>query len=370
MTGGFSLAIVQGYIPEYRLSFFSNLADKLRVAGIKLVVVAGSPTGRQASRRDAVNTAPWLRHVEPYRITVGGRVLSFYGTAEHWSDCAGVIFTLRLNSIDYDLELLKRPVSGRKIGAWGHVKAYNRPVRRYTRFLELWKMRACDHLFAYTNSGADFALSCGMSAARVTSVMNSTDLSETFECANLLEEYQVQQFESMHNLVPEKTFGYIGAMDTVKRIDFLAKALDVLWLEDPEIKLVAGGRGDQEEWLAAAMDRGQVVHVGYATSREKALICRVSRALLHPGPLGLIAVEALAFGIPILTVAGNLHGPEYEYLSEGSDVFVSTGGSAAFADLVLEFAQMPLRSSNPRPYPSLNDMVDNFASGVSKMMLR
>jgi hypothetical protein len=118
------------------------------------------------------------------------------------------------------------------------------------------------------------------------------------------------------------------------------------------------------------MSRGQVVPLGYAGAKEKALINQVSEAILNPGRIGLVAVECMAMGISILTTDWKLHGPEFEYLTEGENVFTSADDPTRFADLVVKHIQEPGNSRRPqrKPYPSLEGMVTNFADGVIKMM--
>ena len=363
------VGIVQGYVPAYRVALFSQLAAELGRSNIELTVIAGTPTGSQASRRDAVSHAQWLRRVEPHRIAMGKHVIPVYGTDRHWKECDGVIFTLRTNSVDLDLELLKKSFTRRRVGAWGHIKRYREGETSFKLAIERRKMRRCDHLFSYTRTGARVAIEAGVESENVTAVMNSTSVAEMLAESDSLESAVVQSFEQQHKLKRGKTFGYVGAIDGVKRIDFLADSLDILWRHDPQIKLVMGGRGDQETLLETAINRGQVVRLGYAGPTEKALISRVSEALLHPGPIGLVAVECMALGMPILTTPCSNHGPEYEYLAEGEDVFVAAGDPGKFADLVVSrTGDDGRRSFEPRRYPTLDDMVGNFAGGILKMM--
>lgn len=364
------VAIVQEYIPNYRLNFFSSLADRLSKSNIDIVVVAGTPTGAYASRRDVASQAPWLRHAEPSGIKLRPIAAPFYGSARHWRDCEGVIFSLLGNSFDLNAELFRRLYSRRRIATWGHVKAYVKDANAVDMAIERHQMRLSDHLFAYTKSGADYAIKAGVDPDDVTAVMNSTDVSEMLTQSELMESTVVDDFRQRYNLTRGKTFGYIGGVDAVKRIGFLVDALDILWEIDRQVRLVVGGRGDQEHLLTSAVKRGQVVPLGYAGLKEKALINHVSEALLNPGRIGLLAVECMAMGMPILTTNWKYHGPEYEYLTEGEDVFVSLGGPERFADLVLNHTTDSGGSCRPqpKPYPTLDSMADNFANGVLKMM--
>ena len=158
-------------------------------------------------------------------------------------------------------------------------------------------------------------------------------------------------------------------MDSSKRIDFLAETLEHLWEADRDIKLVVAGEGDHKRLLEPARGRGQVITLGYSGPRDKAMIMRVAQALINPGRIGLVAVDALAVGIPILTTDWNFHAPEYDYLEPGRDVFESPSVVADFSSLPLGMvsADMLLPRHVGRPYPSLDGMIENFSRGVQKM---
>jgi len=159
-------------------------------------------------------------------------------------------------------------------------------------------------------------------------------------------------------------------LDAPKRIAFLAEALDVMWTIDPLARLVVGGRGCDEPLLHAAAQRGQVIMLGYAGPAEKALIASVASALVMPGRIGLIAVEALAMGLPIVTTTWRYHAPEVEYLTEGVTMHTSADNPESFALRALE--AMLLKNERQQGlawrFPRLSDMVGNFTNGVAAML--
>ncbi len=367
------VAIVQRYVARYRHQFYTDLADTLGRSDIDLTVVAASsPPGAHASRRDAAEQpSPWLHRAEARQLSIGPlTVPPFYGTARNWKECDGIILTLRGNSVDLNAELVKKYFTARRVATWGHVKPYVKEGNALDLAIERRQMRLSDHVFAYTRAGADFAVDAGVDPRKVTAVFNSTDVSDTLNLTDSIDKSFVAEFELRNCLTRGKTFGYIGGIDSAKRIDFLAEALEVLWERDPQVRLVVGGRGDQEHLLNAAVSRGQAVLLGYAGAKEKALINRVSEAILSPGAIGLVAVECMAMGVPILTTDWRFHGPEYDYLTEGENVFISAGGPERFADLVVKHTTESDNSRRPqrKPHPTLHSMVENFASGVVAMM--
>lgn len=366
-----TVAIVQSYVARYRVEFYNRLSHKLAGHGFDLRVVAGSPGGVQALRGDGTEQSQWLRFAQPHRKSIGNKAIPpFYGTTRHWRDCDGVILTLRGNSFDLNAELARKPFSRRRVATWGHVGAFVKDPNPVDTAIERRQMILCDHVFAYTQAGADVALESGIATNKVTAVMNSTDVSETLAQSDSISRESIDEFEWRHGLTRGKTFGYIGGIDSPKRVDLLAVALDIVWERDPHIKFIVGGRGDKEHLLSSAADRGQVIRLGYAGPHEKALINHVSEYIVNPGRIGLLAVECMAMSLPILTTDWKYHGPEYEYLTEGVDVFTSSSDPERFADLICSRTARAdqCRRPQPGPYPTLNSMVDNFASGVLRMM--
>ena len=363
---------MQSFVPQYRVPFFEHLVERLAFEGINCVVVAGKQSEWAAARGHPPVAADWLRQVDdPRELSFGRSGPRFYGygTDRYWRDCDGVVMTHRGTDIDLNLELFRKRVSGRRVGVWGHLSRAVKSPNPIDLAVERWQMRRSDHVFAYTQQGAEVAVAVGVRPEKVTAVMNSVDVHELVEAYRTLTEAEIQHFSEVHSLVPGKIFGYIGGLDAAKRIDFLSEVLDYLWASDRQIKLLVAGRGNQHEMLSSAARRGQVVMLGYGGPLEKGLVTRSSQALINPGRIGLVAVDGLAIGIPILTTNWDFHAPEYDYLSPGRDVFASTNEVAGFAELIVGHSNVDGRMPNHtgKPYPGIEEMARNFASGVQSM---
>lgn len=368
------VGIVQSYVPRYRVPFFSRLTKELANSGIECVVIAGEQSEWASARGHPAVRAEWLRLVgDPWEGSVGQRGPRFYGYghARHWRDCDAVIMTHRGTDIDLNLELLRKYIGRRRVGVWGHLSRSVKAPNPLDLAVERWQMRRCDHIFAYTQQGADLAVAGGIPAEKVTAVMNSVEVEDLVAAYSALDETDVRNFVATHSLVPGKTFGYIGGIDFAKRIDFLSEVLDDIWSLDPEIKIVVAGRGNQQELLKPAVDRGQAVMLGYGGPAEKALLGKVSQALVNPGRVGLVAVDCLAIGLPILTTDWDYHAPEYDYLTSDRDVFTSRNDVRSFSRLIVQNISNDgaIRRHTSRSHPTLADMVQNFASGVRAMLV-
>jgi glycosyltransferase involved in cell wall biosynthesis len=178
--------------------------------------------------------------------------------------------------------------------------------------------------------------------------------------------------EYMHHqgLHPGKVVGYVGGLDAPKRVDLLSAILDELWAADPEVKLLLGGAGADLDKLETAVARGQVVPLGHVGGPAKAYLFRSAGVILNPGRIGLLAVETLAAGLPIVTTGAALHAPEHEYLVERESVWTvpdSDARSAAALTLNLLHGDAVESAKRSWDYPTLDDMVRNFRAGVLAM---
>jgi glycosyltransferase involved in cell wall biosynthesis len=358
------LIITQPYVPEYRRSFFENLITKLAESNIECRVAAGRPRKVQAARSDSIE-APWIDRVGTRSVGVLGKRVVLSGAEHLWRPADGVIVAHRGSSIE-----TFRALSARrrklKVGVWGHIANYTSPAHWLDQSLERLQLRMADHVFAYTPSGARFAEAYG--AKSVTTVMNSVDTEKIRTAVAQITPEMSEAFSAQHDLSGKRVFAFVGGLDSSKRIDFLAATLDILWTSDPNIHVLVGGRGDQEHLLETARSRGQVTMLGFVGVHEKALISEAALALLMPGRIGLVAVEALALGLPVLTTDWPYHAPEADYLSAGTSLFSSANEVSAYARLMTGFAPTRTTDRNDWPFPTIEDMVTNFHSGVLTMM--
>lgn len=166
--------IVQTYVPAYRVPLFEGLRHALGTAGIDLHIVAGEPKGTQARRGDAA-ILDWVT-VSPERtLSLGKRTVTLADTSRFWRGSAGVVLPLMGSRIDVYRALAQRRV-GLKVGLWGHVRDYVANSHPLDVAAEKFQMRHADQVFAYTASGASYALEVGVRPQQVTTLHNTVDL--------------------------------------------------------------------------------------------------------------------------------------------------------------------------------------------------
>lgn len=364
------LSIVQPYVPVYRVPFFDALNEVLNREGIELQVLAAEPAGAQAARGDAAGPLPWVRPVDPTFLSVAHRRLQLTSSLSDWRDSDAVIVPLMGTSPD----ALIAGLSGRRkrFGLWGHVAPYTAPPNALDLAVERWLMRRSSRIFAYTPGGANFARAAGIPASKITVVMN------TIDTAGVRGDRHDTGLDEPDELFgPESSFGtapyvaYIGGLDSEKRVDTLAEAMQLLHERGSGLKFVIGGSGVARDLLRPAEQRGQAVYLGFVTPAQKARILRGAAAIANPGRVGLIAVDSLAAKVPIVSTRSAFHAPEHEYLREGDSWFLSEPDPMSFADALEKVALAgPRRSELDWHAPQLDEMVANFAEGVMQLLER
>lgn len=361
--------IVQSYVPRHRVPLFEQLIAQLATHGVQVRVASGSAAdANQADRGDEVRPG-WLERIAWTRIGPAqiSHARKFYRGAD------AVIFPHEGSNLELSAALLARIVGGAtRVGVWGHLRSYVSDSNPFDAAIERWQLRRADRIFAYTATGASFAREAGAAADKIVTLNNTIDTDELSSEIKALDADTVQAFQARFNLVPARTIAYVGGIDESKRIDMLAETLDQLWETQPSVKLIVGGQGRSAGLLDRAVARGQVVQVGYADAKMKALIAATAQFIVNPGRVGLLAVDALAMGLPIVTTNWRYHAPEIEYLTTGKTVFTSADDTRSFARLVSDLLTgdlLPAATDKTQfEIPALSDMVTRYSDGIIAML--
>ncbi|WP_166980728.1 glycosyltransferase [Paramicrobacterium fandaimingii] len=367
------IAIVQPYVPSYRIAFFERVIAELKANGHECFVVSGTPTGDAAVRGDAKSPS-WLKARTTHELSIAGKRLRWHSSWKSWRKADYYVVELSSTSIDSLVTLWCKP--GRTI-TWGHVKSYTSHPNKLSETIKVWQMRRSRLTFAYTHGGAREAISKGLSPDKIVTLMNTIDLNElqqAVETARSISTDAVQlELDVPH---PELTVSMIGSLDSSKRVKFVGDVLDELWKIDRKILLLVGGLGKDSWMLDAASKRGQVRMLGRVDSILKAKMSKVSQLLINPGRIGLIAPESFVLGLPILTTDWPFHAPENEYLEIGTDSLLLPNDPQKFAvtlrnqihDESLTDLRMACRAKSGTP--SLEHMVKAFSDGILDVVER
>jgi glycosyltransferase involved in cell wall biosynthesis len=182
----------------------------------------------------------------------------------------------------------------------------------------------------------------------------------------------VEAFQSRYGLTPGRTALFLGGVDKAKGIDFLLESARQAERLLPRFVLLVGGAGQDLPKVRSAQAEGAPVRaLGRLDGAEKALALRAADVLAIPEWIGLVAVDSLVAGRPVVSTFHPSHSPEHEYLVPGATaMFVGHSAGAyarAMTDLLdsgEQLAAMQENCVNQSAHYSLNQMIDNFVEGV------
>lgn len=364
----FKVGIIQDYVPSYRAKFFEKLRKNLLEHGIDLQLLSFLPLGTQLARGDFVHL-DFLNNFPQWQIQIGTRSIVFPKQVRQFRNYDALIGPLRGSSFSTNIMIFHCLKFGKPYGLWGHLRNYVNSDNSLDLFVEKAQMRNATSIFTYTNSGKMFGIEQGIESDKIFVLNNTFDLSELkSEIENISAEEISELCKRLH-LKKGKTLLYIGGLDTSKRIDFLASVLNEIWTKDKEIKLLVIGEGQDKHLLDNAVNRAQV-HFLDNSQRIKALAGKVSKLIVMPGRVGLIAVDAIALGIPIVTTNYKFHAPEFEYLVEGKSKFSSKFDTpSSYSELLMALMSTKHALTFSENPPSIENMLSAFEKGIQRLKL-
>lgn len=302
--------IIQEYVPTYRVGFFAGLSEGLAQEGHTLVVRAGKASRDQAARRDGVEGHPWQAPLRQCSMRLLGRRVTFRRLGSSCGDSRPDVMVIELarRNVDaYRVFLPRRWWPAKRIIFWGHGRDYTKQSTRLEQWLLAKLAGRASHVWVYTEGGR--AALPMVPDSQLTVLRNSVD---TRALESHLEVVRVDGVRP----VPGH-FIYIGGLDASKSVPLLLHAFDVVLQRCPHAKLTIAGDGRLADLVRNyASSRAAVKYVGRVDGRSKAELLASGQVFINPGRVGLVAVECLYAGLPLITCASARHAPEIEYLEE------------------------------------------------------
>ena len=368
------IVILQAYVPSYRVKFFEELIAKAHRVGIDIVVAAGAPSGYMAHRKDSVQP-PFVVPIMQKELKAFGRrvALRLWPRVARHADL--VVLEQARRNLDIYRLLVPKPLRRTNIALWGHGADYAGSMGSLDKFLRRILTRESDWFFAYTSEGIKSVLRQGVDATRATELKNSTDTTELLKDLAAVNGSKRAAYRRLHSL-GDKTAAYVGGLDAGKRISMLLEAGAEIAKQVPEFKLIIAGDGSSRTAVEeAAAQYPWLLYAGAVTGEDKALILSSAAILTIPGSIGLVAVDSLIAGVPILTTNDNRHGPEFAYLDPGKTVEVATSNTAAYATAVISLLNDSARLEAMSEACvaasdgySIEHMADNFLHGIRQFL--
>lgn len=369
------VVVIPRYVAAYRVPFFDALDARLTAHGISLVVAEGRPPPSMERRRDARrgrwSVALASRWWRVGRYEIGWRSLRALTLADN----DVVVIEQALKNLDTYGLLLRRRSRRPRIAFWGHGRTYSLPHNGPREWLKQRLTRRGDWLLVYTESGARSAAEGGFPADRITILRNTIDTGDLRRAIDAASEDVRSEMRTALGLTPGRTALFLGGVDAAKGIDFLLTSAAAVRKRIPDFVLLIGGEGDELEQVRARTEGDDAIRIlGRLDGPSKARALAVADVLLIPQWIGLVAVDSLVSGVPIVSTDNPSHGPEREYLVDGVTAVFTEPTVEDYADGIIALLADPGRlaslqeacSRESREF-SIDAMVDSFVRGIEQM---
>jgi glycosyltransferase involved in cell wall biosynthesis len=359
--------LVEARLPAYRLPTWSALRDELHGRGVGFDLAVGTPARTHARRNDE-RQVPWALRCPTAFHTIGPLDLRNITSAPLLGDL-GVTHVILEQALT-DLGTYRTWITARRrateVALLGHGRNYSHSGTSLRNELKARLTLRADWFFAYTAGGADQLVRKGFPVERITVIGNSTSVPDPPR------DDELEAYSRGLGLPAGPTALFLGALQSRKGLDELCEAAVVVAGRHSGFRLLLGGDGPLAASLAEKSRSGYpITPLGHLDQAHKALALAACDFVVVPRQLGLVVVDALAAGRPIVTMSGQWHGPESEYLTDGGDSIWSEPSVSGLAESMCRLIESPdllaaMQERAKRAYTavSMDAMVSNFADGV------
>ncbi|WDQ99677.1 glycosyltransferase family 4 protein [Devosia sp. J2-20] len=355
---------------KFRLPFHERLRVELDACGIDYKYIY-SESDTNDGKGD-VQAPTWGTSVPLITWRWGPRRISFQCAMTATRNDDLVILQQQNNLLGNYPIIISRRLRGKKVALFGHGKNFQsmKPEGSAEAFKRWWSRRV-DWWFAYTDECARVVREMGFPADKVTVFNNAIDVSSiSTEMSTLnretLAELRAADFQGSQNIGV-----YVGGLYAGKRINLLLESADQIREGVPDFQLIVIGGGPEKALVEqAALTRPWVRYVGPKFGPAKTELVALGNVLLMPGAVGLVVLDAFAYGLPLVTTRSSKHGPEISYLVDGENgVIVENDEDYAAAVVTLltnseERARLAKNAASCLQTYNIENMVKAFRNGI------
>lgn len=343
--------------------------------GIELAIAAGVPQADAAMRKDSSPKGSLDFPIEQRHISFGKRQVflrSLRGSLSEYDPDFVIVEQAIKNLEIYPLLFRHLFKIGPRLAMWGHGRSYSTQQSSLEANWKQYITRRSDWFFSYTHEGAKYLVSRGFEPSRITVLRNTIDTRELRSQLKSITELDLANFRGEQCIEKGKTGLFIGGVDSHKGIDFLLASAIQMEKIMPGFVLLVGGDGSLANDVKLLQDKGGPVrYLGRLDGQEKALALRSADILMVPQWVGLVAVDSIISGIPIVTTNHPSHSPEFEYLKPNESTFVTNPEVDSYAreSVTLLGDSQKLRGARARLEVDseglgITDMGDRFVAGI------
>ena len=366
--------VIQPYVPSYRVPLFHQVKTLLADEGIDFVVTAGASQGDDLYREDDETTTTADAVLDQRTLNGMGRTLLWrpVGSTLAKFDPQWVIVEQAIKNLESWPLILRQRLPGQpKVAMWGQGRTYSTHQSRVESRVKMWLTMHADWFFSYTDAGQEHVIRAGYPPERTTVLRNATDTSALKLLLSSITPQELQSYKANLGIEAGPIALFMGGVDERKGISFLLEALESIHQKIPAFTLLVAGTGKSTNKVESAQAAGLPVRIlGRVSGREKALALAAADIVTIPEWVGLVAVDAMSSGVPVVSTAHPSHSPEIEYLIDAGTVLFAPHepGSYAFAveEMLRNLDEWSLRAAKQQSLSTLSieSMAQNFVTGI------
>jgi len=357
----------------YRVPFMNELGDRLAAMDGALLVAESAAPPSIAQRKDERHGV-YGRPVDTKWFRLGGREIGVRRVDEAIREFSPdyVVLQQELRNLESYPLIAGARMRKFEVGFWGHGRSYSTPQSRLEASAKQWLTRRTKWFFAYTQAGADHVVKNGFPRVRTTVLNNTIDTAVLRRDLESVDDREVADFRTRLGLSAGKTALFIGGVDDAKGISFLLDATPRIGEMLPGFVLLIAGDGARRADVQNAEAKGAPIrYLGRLDGREKALALKAADVMAIPEWIGLVAIDSLTAGKPIVTTHHHSHSPEHEYLEDGVTCVYSAHDPSSYASKLvnllsdnLQLVDMQTACLRRSHDFSIDLMADNFLQGL------
>lgn len=368
-----TVVIVQHRLLHYRVELFEKIKLKLAENDVVLHLVHGSASHFDAKRKDE-STLAWAEKIKNHFFRIRGVELLWQSLPSITSNCDLLVLMQENKILSNYHHIIKRKLSGKKVGYWGHGKNLQSVKPNGVR--EKWKKKwllSVDWWFAYTKSTVDYLTEQSFNAKQITCLNNAIDTDKFKQQLNDVSVSDMSEIRNQLGISENAIIGiYCGSLYKEKLLELLISAADIIKEKVENFNFIVIGDGPDANIIKNATEsRSWLSMVGVKKGYEKAKYYRTAKIVLNPGLVGLHILDSLCAGLPMVTTKNALHSPEYDYLQHKANGLVLGNSPEEYSEGVVDLLhdvqlyaflnQKCIEDSNKY---TVEAMANNFCEGI------
>ena len=267
---------------------------------------------------------------------------------------------------------------GPRIAFWGHGRNFAADPGSVAERAKASISRRAHWWFAYTSRSADIVTDLGFDASRITVVNNAIDTKVLKAQVDGVDHARLTVLRQELGIGPGPIGLFLGTLRADKDLQGLVEAGHHIHREHPGFRLLVVGGGPLEDDVRRWAEQQPWLHyLGERYGHDRAELLTLADLVLLPGWVGLVVLDAIVAGTPLITSGDSPHGPEIAYLRDGVNGLLVAHGSdpRTYAHAVLRVLDDPellqslvLGCAADRDLYSIESMVRRFGDGIRQAL--